>query len=274
MFLAACVQLTSNANWVNNITTCSRLVAEAAARGAKLVVLPENFAFIGLREEDKLAIAEDIFPGEGLHGPIVQALVEMATAEKVWLVGGGMPERSGEPGRVHNTCVVVSPEGKVAAKYRKIHLFDVQIPGGAEFQESRSVAPGSEPVVVETPRCRLGLSICYDVRFPELYRELGKMGAQVVVVPSAFTMHTGKDHWHALLRARAIENQVYVLAPAQFGRPNDKRVCYGHSLIVDPWGTVVADAPDREGVVLGEIDLAYEDKVRRELPALLHRRVV
>jgi predicted amidohydrolase len=127
--------------------------------------------------------------------------------------------------------------------------------------------------VVETPHARVGLSICYDVRFPELYRELGKMGAQVLVVPAAFTMHTGKDHWHALLRARAIENQCYVVAAAQFGRPHDKRVCYGHSLIVDPWGTIIADAPDREGVVLGEIDLAYQEKVRRELPALLHRRV-
>jgi predicted amidohydrolase len=272
MFLAACVQLTSHANWVKNIATCSRLVADAAARGAKLVVLPENFAFIGLKEEDKLAIAEDITPGEGLHGPIVQALIEMAIAGKVWLVGGGMPERSTEPGKVHNTCVVISPEGKVTAKYRKIHLFDVQIPGGAEFQESASVSPGSEPVVVETTQCRLGLSICYDVRFPELYRELGKMGAQVMVVPAAFTMHTGKDHWHALLRARAIENQTYVVAAAQFGRPNDKRVCYGHSLIVDPWGTVLVDAQDREGVVVAEIDLAYQEKVRRELPALLHRR--
>jgi len=272
MFLAACVQITSKGNVAENLAACSRLTSEAAARGARIVVLPENFAFIGIHEDEKLAIAEDVEP-TGLHGPIVQACLDMARQAKVWLFAGGMPERTPDPKRVHNTCLVVSPEGDLASKYRKIHLFDVQIPGGAEFQESKSVIPGSEVVVVETPHGRVGVSICYDVRFPELYRELGKRGAQILIVPAAFTMHTGKDHWHALLRARAIENQAYVVAAAQYGRPNDKRVCYGHSLIVDPWGTVVAEAPDREGIVVGEIDLSFEDKVRRELPALRHARL-
>jgi deaminated glutathione amidase len=272
MFLAACVQITSRGNVAENLTGCSRWVAEAAARGARMAVLPENFAFMGLAEEEKLAIAEDVL-GPGLHGPIVQACLDMARKSKVWLFAGGMPERTADPKKVHNTCLVVSPDGDLVATYRKIHLFDVQIPGGAEFQESRSVVPGIEPVVVETPHGRVGLSICYDVRFPELYRELGKMGAQMLIVPAAFTLHTGKDHWHALLRARAIENQSYVLAAAQYGRANDKRVCYGHSLIIDPWGTVVAEAPDREGIALAEIDLPYQEKVRRELPALLHRRL-
>jgi predicted amidohydrolase len=268
-FLAACVQLTSTADVARNLETCRRLCAQAAARGARLAVLPENFAFLGLKEDDKFPVAESV-PGDG---PIVSALARMARETQMWIVAGGMAERASEPGKVHNTCVVVAPDGAIAATYRKIHLFDVQIPGNAEFMESRTVAPGAEPVVVETPLARVGLSICYDVRFPELYRALAARGARVVVVPAAFTMHTGKDHWHALLRARAIENQVYVVAAAQFGRANEKRVCYGHSLIIDPWGVVLVDAPDREGVVLADIDLEYQDKVRRELPVLDHRRL-
>jgi predicted amidohydrolase len=266
-FLAACAQLTARGDVDENLATCRRLAGEARERGAKLVVLPENFAFMGVGEQDKFAIAEEI----ETPGKIVGALREMAAAHGIWVFAGGMPERSAQPDKVYNTCVVVTPEGRVAARYRKIHLFDVRIPGGAEFQESKTVAAGKEPVVVETPWTRVGLSICYDVRFPELYRALGTLGARVVVVPAAFTLHTGKDHWHTLLRARAIENQVYVLAAGQYGRHNEKRVCYGHSVIVDPWGTVIAEAADREGVIVGEIDPAFQDKVRRELPVLDHR---
>ncbi len=266
-FLAACVQLTSRADVGVNLATCRRLVAQAGARGAQLVVLPENFAFMGLGEQDKLAVAEPLG-----SGPIQDALAEMASAGRLWLVAGGFPEQAGSQ-MVHNTCLVFDPGGQRVASYRKIHLFDVQIPGAAEFRESRTVAPGSAAVVVETALAPVGLSICYDLRFPELYRELARRGARVVVVPSAFTLHTGKDHWHPLLRARAIENQVYVLAAAQFGRANEKRVCYGHSLVVDPWGTVLAEAADREGLALAEIDLELQDRVRRELPALDHRRL-
>ena len=266
-FLCACVQMTSRADVAENLEKIRRLTAKAAERGAQLVVLPENFAFMGLGENDKSAIAEPL--GDG---PIQMTLAELARANKVWLVGGGFPEKTATP-KVHNTCLVYAPDGTRAAVYRKIHLFDVQIPGAAEFMESRTVAPGAEPVVVETPLAPIGLSICYDVRFPELYRELTKRGARVVVVPAAFTMHTGKDHWHALLKARAIENQVYVVAPAQFGRSNEKRLSFGHSLIIDPWGAILADASDKEGIVLAEIDLDLQDKVRRELPALEHRRL-
>jgi deaminated glutathione amidase len=266
-FLAACGQMTARGDVAENLATCRRLALEARERGAKLLVLPENFAFMGVGEQEKFAIAERIEDA----GPIVTALGEMAAAGGLWIFAGGMPERSEQADKVYNSCVVVAPDGRVAARYRKIHLFDVRIPGGAEFQESKTVAAGTEPVVVETPWTRVGLSICYDVRFPELYRTLGVLGARVVVVPAAFTLHTGKDHWHALLRARAIENQVYVLAAGQYGRHNEKRVCYGHSLIVDPWGTIVAEAPDREGVIVGEIDPSFQDKVRRELPALDHR---
>ena len=183
------------------------------------------------------------------------------------------PERAALPGKVHNTLVALAPDGRLAARYRKIHLFDVDIPGGAQFQESATVAPGGDVVVLDTPVVKVGLSICYDLRFPELYRALERQGARVVVVPAAFTQHTGKDHWHALLRARAIENQVYVLAAGQFGQNADRRVTYGHSMIVDPWGTILAEAPDRECVIVAELDLAYQDKVRRELPCLAHRRL-
>jgi predicted amidohydrolase len=266
-FLAACVQMTSGADVGKNLETIRRLVGDAARRGAELVVLPENFAFMGLGEDDKMKIAEPLG-----SGPIQDALAELARSLRIWLVAGGMAERAGN-GKVHDTCLLHAPTGERVGVYRKMHLFDVHIPGAAEFTESRTVAPGSEAVVVETALAPVGLSICYDVRFPELYRELIRRGARVVVVPAAFTLHTGKDHWHALLRARAIENQTYVLAAAQVGRSNEKRVCYGHSLIVDPWGTVVAEAADREGIVVAEIDLDAEDKIRRELPCLNHRRI-
>jgi predicted amidohydrolase len=268
-FLAACVQMTSRADVAENLDKVRRGVDEAARRGAQLVVLPENFAFVGLDEQDKMAVAESL----ETPGPILTAVLEAAGRTRTWVFAGGMPEKAGTPGRVFNTCVAASPEGRVAAIYRKVHLFDVQIPGGAEFCESRTVEPGAEAVTVETPQGAVGLSICYDVRFPELYRALVARGARIVIVPAAFTLHTGKDHWHTLLRARAIEDQVYVLAAAQVGRANEKRVCYGHSLMVDPWGTVIAEAPDREGVIVAEIDLEYQDKVRRELPCLGHRRM-
>jgi nitrilase len=267
-FLAACVQLTSGADVGKNLETCARLCREARERGAKLAVLPENFAFMGLHEADKFAVAEAV--GEG---PIWRGLEAMARDNGIWVVAGGMPERAPEEGKVYNTLVAVAPDGRIASRYRKIHLFDVDIPGGAQFKESGTVLPGTETVVLETPWTRVGLSICYDLRFPELYRSLVGSGARVVVVPAAFTLHTGKDHWHALLRARAIENQVYVLAAGQFGRHNEKRVTYGHSVVIDPWGTILAEAPDRECVVVAELDLSFQDKVRRELPALTHRRL-
>jgi nitrilase len=267
-FLAACVQLTSGAEVAKNLDACARLCREARSRGASLAVLPENFAFMGLTEADKFAVAEEVG-----QGPISTALKAIAVENRLWVIAGGMPERAPEEGKVWNTLVGVAPDGRIAARYRKIHLFDVDIPGGAQFRESGTVLPGGEPVVLDTPWASVGLSICYDLRFPELYRGLAARGARLLVVPAAFTLHTGKDHWHALLRARAIENQVYVLAAGQFGRHNEKRVTYGHSVIIDPWGTIVAEAPDRECVIVAEVDLAFQDKVRRELPCLTHRRL-
>jgi deaminated glutathione amidase len=267
-FLAACVQLTSRADVTENLRTAVRLAAEARARGAELVVLPENFAFMGVHEDDKLPHAETLPDG----GPILAALREIA-ATGLWVVGGGMPERSAEAGKVHNTAVVIAPSGDLIAKYRKIHLFDIAIPGAAEFRESRTVVAGQDVVTCELPFGTLGLSICYDLRFPELYRALTRAGARIAVVPAAFTLHTGKDHWRPLLQARAIENQLYVLAPAQVGRAHEQRICWGHSLVVDPWGTVLAEAPDRPCVVLAEIDTEAQDRVRRELPCLSHARL-
>jgi predicted amidohydrolase len=268
-FAVACLQLTSRGDVQQNLTTCAKLCGEARDRGAKLALLPENFAFMGMHEREKFAVAETL--SDQAPGPILSALKDMATQGRLWVIAGGLPEVSADSGKVYNTLVALAPDGTLAATYRKIHLFDVDIPGGAQFKESATVAPGLSPVVLHTPWAKIGLSICYDLRFPELYRRLVLEGARLLVVPAAFTLHTGKDHWHALLRARAIENVAYVLAAGQFGRANDKRVCYGHSVIVDPWGTILAEAPDRECVVVADVDLAYQDRLRCELPCLTHR---
>ncbi|MCC7000218.1 MAG: carbon-nitrogen hydrolase family protein [Deltaproteobacteria bacterium] len=269
---AAVVQMTSKADVAGNLDNAARLLAQASRRGAKLAVLPENFAFIGVHERDKLPFAESLEPGSQ-PGPIITAMAEAARRTGMILVLGGMPERGPDPDHVYNTCAVLAPDGRLVARYRKVHLFDIAIPGAAEFRESASVSPGDGPVVVDTPWAPVGLSVCYDLRFPELYRALVAGGARALVVPAAFTMHTGKDHWHVLLRARAIENQAYVLAAAQVGRANDKRHCYGHALIVDPWGIVVAEASDVEGVAVAELDLGLVERTRREMPCLGHRKM-
>jgi predicted amidohydrolase len=241
-------------------------VAEAAARGAELVALPENFAFLR-REGAPIPCAQP------LDGEIVGTLRELARAHRVRLVGGTFAEAiPGDP-RVHNTCVLVSPEGELEAVYRKIHLFDVDLGADARYQESARVAPGRELAVADTPQGAIGLSVCYDLRFPELYRAMTARGARWLAVPSAFTPQTGKDHWEVLLRARAIENQAFVLAPAQCGRHSPERASHGRSLIVDPWGLVLAQAGDRPGVIVADCDLAEQDAVRRRLPALEHRRL-
>jgi predicted amidohydrolase len=197
---------------------------------------------------------------------------QAAREHKVALVLGGMPEAISAT-HVHNTAVYLDAGGEIRAIYRKIHLFDVAIPDGATYRESATVAPGSDVVVAETPWGGLGLSICYDVRFPELYRRLSAAGARMLTVPAAFTLHTGRDHWHPLLQARAIENLSFVLAAAQYGRHNAKRVTFGHACVVDPWGHVLAEVGDRVGVAVAELDFAYQDRLRRELPSLEHRRL-
>ena len=285
----AVVQLSSQDDVAANLARARHWIAEAAKAGAELVALPENFAFMG--EEDlKRTIAERVpAPSESVSerararedaplGPIVSALAAAAKESGVWIVGGGMPEASDDAARPFNTSVLVDPRGVVAATYRKIHLFDVDLADGTSLRESRATSAGGEPIVadVDTPsgRTRLGMTVCYDLRFPELYRKLEAAGARVVTVPSAFTLTTGKDHWHVLLRARAIENQVYVLAPAQHGKHLRGRQTYGKALVCDPWGEVIAQCAEGEGFALARLDFAYQDRVRAALPCLAHKRLL
>ncbi|MBM4361804.1 MAG: carbon-nitrogen hydrolase family protein [Deltaproteobacteria bacterium] len=265
----AAVQLSSQDDVAKNLDACAALVSRAAARGVDLVLLPENFAFFG-PEAARGALAEDL---DGASGPIGRSLSSLAREHRLTIVGGGMPERSGDPRRPFNTAVVYGPGGELVTRYRKIHLFDVELPDGSALTESSGTSPGGEPVVFELLGRSIGLSICYDLRFPELYRSLVDLGATVLLVPAAFTRDTGKDHWHALLRARAIEAQSWVVAAGQWGRHPGGRTTYGHSLVVDPWGTVVADASDREGVVYAELDDDLLDRIRATFPSLRHRRL-
>lgn len=262
------VQMRSTDDVAANLASCRALIAQAAAEGARLVVLPECFSFLGRGEGDKLRIAEAV---EG-DGPIMSTLRELATRHGVWVVGGGTPERiPNDPQRTYNTAVVIDPQGALIARYRKIHLFDVDIPGGATLRESDATAAGDELVVVDIEGAPVGVSICYDVRFPELYRRLVKdSGAEVLLVPAAFTAHTGAAHWDLLLRARAVEDQSWVVAAAQWGQHNDKRHSYGHTLISDPWGTVVGERAEGDGVVVATLDGATVDKRRTQLPSLRH----
>lgn len=264
----ALVQTTSTDDLAANLAAATGLVEEAAERGASLIALPENFAFLR-REGGPIPCAQ------GMDGEIVGCLRGLARRLRVRILGGTFPEAVPGEQRVFNTSVLLSPAGEIEAVYRKIHLFDVDLgaSGGGVYRESAVIAPGSEVVVAKTPEAVIGLSICYDLRFPELYRALAARGAQILTVPSAFTRETGKDHWEVLLRARAIENQAFVLAPAQCGRHSENRSSHGRSLIVDPWGLVLAQGGDRPGVVLAECDLGELARIRASLPALEHRRL-
>lgn len=264
-FLAAVVQLTTTRDVERSLAEAEALVAAAAQRGARLVVLPENTSFMGT-EDEKLRLAEP------LDGPSFTRLGQAARRHGLWLVAGTLPERGPDPAHAYNTSVLFDPEGAVCARYRKIHLFDVELGEGATHKESSSVAPGDRPVVAETELATLGLTVCYDLRFPDLYRTLARHGAEVLTVPAAFTVPTGRDHWEVLLRARAIENQCYVLAAGQFGAHDETRRTYGRSMIIDPWGTVLATCPDRTGFALAEIDLEPLRALRRRLPCLRHDR--
>ncbi len=262
------VQMCSTDDLAANLAIVRALTDRAASEGARLVVLPECFSFLGRKEGDKLAIAEAL---DG-RGPTAGALRELATRHGVWIVAGGTPELvPGDVRRTYNTALVVDPKGELVARYRKIHLFDVDIPGGAVLKESDATAPGAELVVVDIAGAKVGVTICYDLRFPELYRRLVKdLGAEVLLVPAAFTAHTGAAHWHLLLRARAVENQAWVVAAAQHGKHNEKRESYGHSLVVDPWGTVVAEQAAGDGVVMATIDGASVAQRRTQMPCLDH----
>ncbi len=268
-FLAACVQLSCTSDVERNLATTERLVREAAAAGATLIATPENTPFLGPHAE-KVALAEP------LEGPTLARLGALAADLSVHLLIGSTAEATPDhPGKCFNTSVLFAPDGERIAHYRKIHLFDVDIEDGVRFMESDTVAPGEEGIIADTPLGTLGLTICYDLRFPGLYQALREAGADLLTVPSAFTFKTGTAHWHTLLRARAIENQCWVLAPGQAGRHDDAglRHSYGHSLIIDPWGVVVAECEEGEGFCVSEIDLEKMRAIRRGMPVVEHRRV-
>jgi deaminated glutathione amidase len=259
----AAVQMVSATEPGPNLDAAARLIAQAAADGARVVVLPEYFCLLGRRDTDKVDIREP----DG-DGPLQSFLSAQAAASGVWLIGGTVPLASRKPGRVRNSCLVYGPDGTRRARYDKIHLFGLER-GNERFDESATIEAGRTPVVVDVEGWRIGLSVCYDLRFPELYRTL--LPADLIVVPSAFTYTTGAVHWEILLRARAIENQCYVLAPAQGGRHENGRRTWGHSMLVDPWGEIVSVLDEGEGVVAGEVQRERIAEVRRNLPALKHR---
>jgi predicted amidohydrolase len=264
-FVAAAVQLRSTGDLERNLAEAERLAAEAASRGARLIAFPEHADVV---LADKTAVP----PGQRLDGEVAQRFAAMAVRHRAYVLAGSIYERTPRGRKVRNTSILFAPSGRRVAVYRKIHLFDVAIPGRAVYRESRTVEAGTARVLARTPLGTLGLSICYDLRFPELYRELATAGAKVLLVPSAFTAYTGRFHWTALLRARAIENLCWVIAPAQWGTHHPGRDSYGHTMIVDPWGTVVASKPRGTGVVTAVIDLDRVDRLRRELPVLAHAR--
>jgi deaminated glutathione amidase len=265
-FLAGAIQMAATADKAANLERAERLIRLAAARGASLVALPEVFNWRGKRSEENAA-------AEPLDGESLTRMAALARELGIHLVAGSITEHAPEDRRNYNTSVLLGPDGARLAVYRKIHLFDVDLPGRVTVRESDVKLHGSEVVCAPTPLGAVGLSVCYDIRFPELYRRLTFAGARMITVPSAFTFPTGEAHWEALMRARAIENQVYIIAPAQFGPNVHGFSDYGNTMIVDPWGRVLARAADQEGVVIAPIDMEYLERVRRELPALSHARL-
>ena len=267
---AAVLQMTAAAEVHSNLDTARRLLEEARERGAVLAALPENFAIMGRKEHEKLAVAESM--GDG---PIQNFLSETARELGLWIVAGTIPIRAERvPEKVAAAELVFDADGKVIGRYDKIHLFDVDLPGRQErYRESATIAAGEQPVVIDSPIGRLGLTVCYDVRFPELYRRLLAQSAQVICVPAAFTAPTGRAHWEVLLRARAIENLCYVLAPAQWGMHANNRETYGDSLIVNPWGEVLDRKREGIGLAIAEIDLSVQQELRESFPSVSHRRL-
>jgi deaminated glutathione amidase len=262
----ACVQLNASESKADNIERAGLLVARAAATGADLIVLPEKWNGIGPPDFLR-ANAESLDDGE-----TVDAMRSWARDHKVTIVGGSIAERREGRDKLSNTSIVFDPDGEIAAVYRKIHMFDVEV-GGQVYRESESEEPGEEASrVIDVEGWKLGMTVCYDLRFPELYRILAVERAEIITVPAAFTLFTGKDHWELLLRARAVENQCYIVAPNQWGTHRDGKASYGRSMIVDPWGVVLAQAPDEDGIIVAELERARMDGIRRALPSLANRQ--
>ncbi|MCH8301199.1 MAG: carbon-nitrogen hydrolase family protein [Proteobacteria bacterium] len=269
MVRAAAIQMNSGADVQQNLQTIDNLLAAATSRGVSIAFLPENLAIMGARDEDKLAHAED--PGSG---PIQEYLADAARRYKLWVVAGSVPLKSPQDGKCYGASIVYDNDGRASPIYRKRHLFDVDLPGRDErYRESATMDFGNDFVVVPSPLGQLGLSICYDLRFPEHYRRLVDDGATVFSIPAAFTVETGKAHWHSLLRARAIENLAYVIAAGQHGSHPSGRTTFGHSVIIDPWGQVIAELESGDGIVDADIDTALPGKLRAEFPVLEHRRI-
>lgn len=268
---AAAVQMTSTRDVEANLREAGRLVAEAARQGAQLVVLPENFSFLGATDADRVAAIEPY--GDG---PAQRFLAETAEALGIWLVGGTIPIRDGGDGgaRASSRSLLLGPDGRVAAHYDKIHLFDVDVPGRANerYSESATTAAGTRVVAAATPLARIGMTVCYDIRFPALYHRLSMLGTDIVVVPAAFTVPTGEVHWLPLLQARAIESLVYVVAAGQWGEHAGGRKTYGHSSILSPWGELLAELPAGPGVVCADLDMIRQSELRQRFPTLSHRR--
>ena len=261
----AAVQMISSPRVEDNVAAVRRLVAGAAADGATLIVLPEFFPMIGASDEARLAIRET-----STGGPLQTLLSELARSHGVWLVGGSIPLQGADPLRALNTTLVFDPQGRQIGRYDKMHLFGFKA-GAESYDESLSIEAGDCPVAVETPFARIGLSICYDLRFPEYFRQLGEV--DILILPAAFTATTGEAHWEVLLRARAIENQCYVIASAQGGRHETGRKTWGHSMIIDPWGEILSVLPNGEGWVCADFNRQRLETIRHRLPALKHRRI-
>jgi len=268
----AAVQMNSSDDPGSNLELAAELIEAAHGRGASIVVLPENFSVMPATEKDRQRFAEP----EG-DGRVQGFLSEQSHRHGIWIIGGTAPVRAADGERIRAACLVFDDRGRRVARYNKIHLFDVEVSDGESYRESDAFEPGSTSddnlVCVDTPAGRVGLTICYDVRFPELYRRLAGAGARILTVPSAFTATTGEAHWETLLRARAIENQCYVVAPGQWGEHASGRVTHGHSMIIDPWGRILEQRDNGDGIIVAEIDLEALENIRRRFPALAHRRL-
>lgn len=262
-FKVAAIQMASGPNVTGNLSEARRLIAKAVEQGARLVVLPEFFAIMGMNEQDKVKVHEQ--PGDG---PIQKFLGETARQYKIWLVGGSIPLAASTPDKVLNSCLVFDEQGEQVARYDKIHLFNLEL-GNESYNESKTIEPGNQVVVVDSPFGRIGLAVCYDLRFPELFRAMKNV--DIIVLPAAFTETTGKMHWEVLVRARAIENLAYMVASAQGGYHVNGRETHGNSMIVDPWGRVLDRLPRGSGVVVADVNPSYQASLRASLPALAHR---
>ncbi len=265
----AAIQMASGPQVGANLIEAERLAREAAEDGAQLIVLPENFAIMGLSEADRLVASED--PGDG---PIQDFLARLARSHNLWIIGGTIPMHSEKADKAYASTLVYNNEGQCVSRYDKLHLFDVSLEGSSEdYTESETTQPGDKIIVIDSPYGRLGLAVCYDIRFPELFRAMVTQGAEIFVIPAAFTAFTGKAHWEMLLRARAVENLCYVIASAQGGYHLNGRETYGHSMIIDPWGNIIDELPQGSGIVSATLDRQLSERIRSRFPALNHRRI-